>query len=532
MEIKKDLFQKKWAKITAAVSADKRLLAIPAAVLALVILAVILAFPRVSQVDALLNKIDARQYSQAASYYSNRVSGSEEDGFYEAFSSAMDKRYEDILDAYNNSEALAASSASSVGYSDDEMNQLIELLSLIIDSDNLTTFTANYKALSASKDAYATGVSCYRSEDYPGACEALGQVIQQDCFYTEAAALLADSRERVLSDLSSAVDEALSSGSYAEACAALDEQQALLASDETYLALWSTLSDSLLETTAATVNAFLKDADYANASKTLAAFVSTYSGYEELNDLFSSKTYTRLADALQSDVVPNVKDQLQEYYKSYDYEGAVSYIATAAATYPTNSDILSLQENLDSNYASYLVKAAETYIGKKKYNKAAYVLEVGKSQLGADNAALLELAGEYADVLPVYLNNLTPSSASGTVNADTVLTDSSGKTHLHSLTVDGIGQEEFSAEYALDGAYSTLTGVCAACETQATDAGTQSFSIYGDGKLLYTSPEMTGEQEPESFTVELSGVKTLKIVYAASEGSNALATIFDALLSR
>ena len=44
--------------------------------------------------------------------------------------------------------------------------------------------------------------------------------------------------------------------------------------------------------------------------------------------------------------------------------------------------------------------------------------------------------------------------------------------------------------------------------------------IYGDGRLLYTSPEFTGGVEPVDFEVDLTGVLRLKIERGFEKGFN------------
>ena len=65
----------------------------------------------------------------------------------------------------------------------------------------------------------------------------------------------------------------------------------------------------------------------------------------------------------------------------------------------------------------------------------------------------------------------------------------------------------------------------------ANDSRSAYFEVYGDGKLLYTSPTMKNDSFPETFDIDISGVKVLKIYYPDSNGNAELATIYDGKLN-
>lgn len=67
------------------------------------------------------------------------------------------------------------------------------------------------------------------------------------------------------------------------------------------------------------------------------------------------------------------------------------------------------------------------------------------------------------------------------------------------------------AEYKLNGEISRLTGTYFVPYKERSAKNKGMLKIWGDGKLLYTSPEMTGGVEPVKVDVDLTGVLTLKI---------------------
>jgi len=66
-------------------------------------------------------------------------------------------------------------------------------------------------------------------------------------------------------------------------------------------------------------------------------------------------------------------------------------------------------------------------------------------------------------------------------------------------------------EYKLNGEISRLTGTYFVPYKDRSTKHEGMLKIWGDGKLLYTSPEMTGGVEPIEVDVDLTGVLTLKI---------------------
>lgn len=87
----------------------------------------------------------------------------------------------------------------------------------------------------------------------------------------------------------------------------------------------------------------------------------------------------------------------------------------------------------------------------------------------------------------------------------------------------------------MDGIFLTLTGTCAfpgdLLSPKWSYQYEKYFEIYGDGKLLYASPKMNEDREPDSFSLNVTGIKELKIVYPDNHGPNEVATLFDGMLS-
>lgn len=123
----------------------------------------------------------------------------------------------------------------------------------------------------------------------------------------------------------------------------------------------------------------------------------------------------------------------------------------------------------------------------------------------------------------------TPGQTCGTVQ------DKAGNVYTLGMHLDGSESKRYSISYALNGNYTTFSGVCGypadVINRQWTPVYTKSFSIYGDGRLLYTSPSMNASTASVPFSFSVRGVSTLTLVYPGTDGPNEAATLFDPTVS-
>ncbi|MCD8215230.1 MAG: NPCBM/NEW2 domain-containing protein [Clostridiales bacterium] len=68
-----------------------------------------------------------------------------------------------------------------------------------------------------------------------------------------------------------------------------------------------------------------------------------------------------------------------------------------------------------------------------------------------------------------------------------------------------------SAEYSLNGKYSTFSGTLAVPYVERNSQKSRVVKFYGDGKLLYTSSEFLKDSDPESFEIDISDVAVFQI---------------------
>ena len=66
-------------------------------------------------------------------------------------------------------------------------------------------------------------------------------------------------------------------------------------------------------------------------------------------------------------------------------------------------------------------------------------------------------------------------------------------------------------DYLLNGAYIKIKGTLFLSYEQRSNTAIGKFFIWGDGKLLYTSPDISSGFIPQDFEVDITGVKVLRI---------------------
>ena len=93
----------------------------------------------------------------------------------------------------------------------------------------------------------------------------------------------------------------------------------------------------------------------------------------------------------------------------------------------------------------------------------------------------------------------------------------------HSPTLSNNGMNRCEAEFLLNGEYRALRANLyirkAAMEDLTEDLLAQAhITIYGDDRLLYSSPTLRLRDEPMAFSVDVTGVKFIRIVFDESYG--------------
>lgn len=418
-----------------------------------------------SKSEKVFSLVDSGSYSEALEYYEEKIDGSSnERDIRKEIKNGFDAHYEAVLERYNNEES-----------DDDDMEDLFELMEsvkLSTDDDEYREFLDKYSSLKTSKQYYRDALKNIEDKDYSEAMYNLRYVVEDDSNYETAQTKLEE------------VEGLIADEKLAEVKAAIDSKQYGEAIEKAY-----------------NLESELKDV-------------------KKFEDM-----YKQAVDGL----LKEADDKIDHYFKENDYDGARKYMGNIYNKYYYVEALSEKYNDLKNDYSEYIVKESKTYADKGDYQRAASLIEAAKKKVG-DTDELTKAYDEYKVYIPIYIHQLSYLSSEGSVSTSDYFNgnrDNTDKEYDSYFCVDGSGQKEFWAEYYINGNYTKFSGVCAVSKRNANDSDTKYFEIYGDDKLLYTSPTMTKGVLPEEFSVDVTGVKVLKILYPGSAGNNSIAAIFN-----
>lgn len=118
--------------------------------------------------------------------------------------------------------------------------------------------------------------------------------------------------------------------------------------------------------------------------------------------------------------------------------------------------------------------------------------------------------------------------------------DQYGNIYTYGIFIDGKDSQAYYMEFNLGGKYTTFSGTCACPDRDSAVSSyvynsstmySKYFEVFLDGKYIGSSPTMRYDFNPQEFEFDVTGGKTLKIVYPATGGPNEIASIYDGMLS-
>lgn len=124
--------------------------------------------------------------------------------------------------------------------------------------------------------------------------------------------------------------------------------------------------------------------------------------------------------------------------------------------------------------------------------------------------------------LPCWLTDLdylTNSEVS--VSGSNIGATNTGDTYSHYMS----GSSGSEIVYYLNGGYSRLTGLWTICQTYKDTNKNNSFEIYADNNLVYSSPSLTGGDLPVEFEADINNCEKLRIVFTNGNGAGELGNI-------
>lgn len=263
--------------------------------------------------------------------------------------------------------------------------------------------------------------------------------------------------------------------------------------------------------------------------------LSEMEGYIKDNDfdgaaslIFSVKSHDM--DDIYTEIMAKfcggVNERVTAYLESNEYSEAEDFIDDIEDKFPNEDKIAEIKDGLKANYETVILNKAEAEFQNQNYEKAASIMEEALAQ-DEENTKFSDKYNEYKSYLPAFISDMNYFSKGTYSSIDTNysdLKDNTGKSYQRIYCVDDY------AEYLLNGNYTNFDGIAGVAYDRRSTDESNFFEVYGDGVLLYTSPTFKSGTMPQAFSINVTGVKILKISYPKEHTSSQIASIFDGKL--
>lgn len=256
--------------------------------------------------------------------------------------------------------------------------------------------------------------------------------------------------------------------------------------------------------------------NYDSALSTLGAIDSSWSDYRKAADLRQQAVRSMLSEKAGS------------YMATGNYEAIIQLVTSNVDNVNGDAEIKRIYDSAVSSYRDKITGEAEQAFQSNGYEQALAIVNRGLSVINND-AILLALKSQYEAMAPVALTSLTPFYTEYTGwpsrNVGVTLTDKLGNTYNDCIEYpfadnrwDSSDHEGRWDTFVLNYAFSSFQGILFVPSERSSSYDSWDdyyFKIYGDGKVLYTSPNMISTQYPVDFSVNVSGVDQLTLEWHA-----------------
>lgn len=226
-----------------------------------------------------------------------------------------------------------------------------------------------------------------------------------------------------------------------------------------------------------------------------------------------------------------IKSECYNYEAENKYGEAINFIQMSYATKLDNIAIVAILDNYKEKYRAQVLYEAQDLFDQDGYLAAIGKLEEGLAIL-EDDTVLLSKINEYREYKPISLFELEPFQGEGYWfksihvpfnDEDNWLVDMYGKEFIEGYVAHH-GEEKCEPEaiYLLDKKYTQCSVMLAwpRGASHLAEAGGY-IKFYGDGQVIYTSPEIRCGDKPIEFTFDVTGVEQLGFERIATGKGNA-----------
>ena len=242
-------------------------------------------------------------------------------------------------------------------------------------------------------------------------------------------------------------------------------------------------------------------------------------------DSYFGSAQERIAESADM-YVQQVLEEADTLVASGDISGAISKL-NSINTYLENNGIStdSVQQKLDETFAMYAktyYEKAEASFKDKDIDGAIGNIEVAL-KLQPENTDYISKRADYEQYLPYELyirdNVLNTEVVGVDFYFNKSMESNDNKQMDHSIewekntSIYGSSSYTSALNYNLAGKYDSVTGTIFLSKESKNTGYKAYFTVYGDGKLLYTSPTVTGGVLPQEVVLNVTGVHKLKIEF-------------------
>lgn len=267
--------------------------------------------------------------------------------------------------------------------------------------------------------------------------------------------------------------------------------------------------------------------------------ISSAEEYAAAGDYTSARSVLTVAQNFIGEAV-DISEKLKEINQkevleavlSYEAEGnykdAIVYLNENSSVVSGSADLQAKLSTYAEKYRTNAISAAASEYKANGYEAAISVLNSALDVL-TDDSLLISEKVKYEELAPVSIQDIATFYSDYEYNKKThqTLTDKLGNTYEDCLEYK-YGYSDDEDIYILAGEFVRFEGTLFVPSTRdnrgdnfnaSTAYVTMHFSIYGDGKLLYKSPIMGVKQYPVEFSVDVTDVQQLTIMWYGGAGT-------------
>lgn len=204
-----------------------------------------------------------------------------------------------------------------------------------------------------------------------------------------------------------------------------------------------------------------------------------------------------------------------QYIKDGKYKELFELLGKALETNTNDTELENLQKTAEGEYVKMVQAKVDEYLKDDKYDEAIKYLQ-GTTDVLKSNTTLSDLLTKVQGNVPIQLCNLKISESDrfeAGVNLS-VIEDSIGNVYssenLYKLTPHYSDIPAY-ATYYLNGEFSKIKGIIAVADDSKLQKMGKISILDENGKLLYTSGDMSKTTAPKKIEVDVSGVKWITI---------------------